>query len=330
LYYFAKDEGFLDFGAITDHSEGITDRQWDYMCMVAEDFNVADEFSTLVGQEWTSFSPSHCGHRNVYYRDGKRRPIMRADDPKYDELEKLYAALKDEEALIIPHHSSNAVMGVEWNVGFDEKHEIAAEMHSCWGSSELSEEDGNIAAIKMHNGTKPGRFVMDALRMGRKYGFVGGGDIHCGRPGDSLPFACWETEDGIKYTHMYVAGFTCVSLPQNTRENIYDAIKNRATWVTTQQRYYLEYGIDGNNMGSVIAAGNGEHVLHVLCATNEDIVDCRLMGKDGEVKIFKPDEENKMRIRIDEKLRLEEGFYYIRVTTAGGNMAWASPIWITK
>ncbi len=39
LYTFARDEAFLDFFSVSDHSEWITDRQWDYFCAVANDFN---------------------------------------------------------------------------------------------------------------------------------------------------------------------------------------------------------------------------------------------------------------------------------------------------
>ncbi|MBE6884747.1 MAG: DUF3604 domain-containing protein [Ruminococcaceae bacterium] len=332
LYYYAKDEGFLDFGAITDHSEGITDRQWDYMCAVTEDFNIPGEFSTLIGEEWTSFAPSHCGHRNIYYRDGQRRPIYRSTDEHYDDIDKLYDTLKEEEAMAIPHHSSNIIMGVNWDAGHDPRLEPAVEIYSCWGSSELSKEDGNIAPLLAEGGTTPGQYIRDALRRGRRFGFVGGGDIHCGRPGDSFNQTCWTKKDGsgTEFHHQYVAGFTCASLPQNTRENIYDAIQNRATWVTTQQRYYLEYTIDGCNMGSQIVNGTGIHQLHILCVSNEDIVDCRLLSAYGEVAVFHPDPANPLILRIDTDLSLEKGVYYPRITTVGGNMAWASPIWIAK
>jgi len=66
LYAYARDEGFLDFGALSDHVEALTGRQWEYFVSVTNDFNAPNRFATLVGQEWTSHKP---GHRNIYYRD---------------------------------------------------------------------------------------------------------------------------------------------------------------------------------------------------------------------------------------------------------------------
>ena len=63
-------EAFLDFGAISDHMEAITDRQWDYFQAVSNDYNEPERFATLIGQEWTNHNP---GHRNIYYR-GNRGP----------------------------------------------------------------------------------------------------------------------------------------------------------------------------------------------------------------------------------------------------------------
>ena len=49
LYAFARDEAFLDFGAISDHMEGVTDRQWEYFQAVTDDYNHPSRFVTLHG-----------------------------------------------------------------------------------------------------------------------------------------------------------------------------------------------------------------------------------------------------------------------------------------
>ncbi len=38
LYAFARDEAFLDFGSVSDHMEGITERQWEYFQSVINDY----------------------------------------------------------------------------------------------------------------------------------------------------------------------------------------------------------------------------------------------------------------------------------------------------
>lgn len=326
LYFFARDEGFLDFGAITDHVEGITDRQWEYMVGVTNDFNLPGEFSTLVGQEWTSFAPSGCGHRNLYYR-GDAAPVLRSDDPRYDTLEKLWAALEGTDVLCIPHHSANIMMGVNWDCGWNRELEPAVEITSVWGSSEIEEEKGNVMPIRVEGGVKAGQYVYDALKRGYRFGFVGGGDIHDGRPGDCFRGGLWRTPDGkIERRDTYQSGFTAVRLPENTREGIYDAIAARGTYATTQKRFYMEFTVDGNEMGSEIAQ-RGSHSVHIFCATDEPIESCTLVGPDGEVAKFFTD-ENRLRLRADANLPFKAGFYYPRLVTQNGNMAWASPVWI--
>jgi hypothetical protein len=119
LYAFARDEAFLDFGAITDHVEALTDRQWEYFVSVTNDYNQPGRFATLVGQEWTKHNP---GHRNIYYRKNSG-PVLRSTDPRYDSLDKLWNALAQHDAIAIPHHTANRIMGVDWDAGWNPEFE---------------------------------------------------------------------------------------------------------------------------------------------------------------------------------------------------------------
>ncbi|MCX7704902.1 MAG: DUF3604 domain-containing protein, partial [bacterium] len=179
LYTFARDEAFLDFFSISDHSEWITDRQWEYFCGVANDFNEDGRFVTLIAQEWTDHT---VGHRNIYF-PGDTGPILRAG---VNSLERVYEIARKFNAIVIPHHSANERMGVDWKLNHDPQLERLVEIYSVWGSSEISVEKGNTRPIRILGGEKKGQHVIDALNMGYKLGFVGGGDIHDGRPGDEL------------------------------------------------------------------------------------------------------------------------------------------------
>ena len=216
LYAFARDEAFLDFGAIADHMEGVTDRQWDYFQAVTNDFNAPGRFVTLQGQEWTNHDPKvgAPGHRNVYYR-GDGGPVLRSDDPKCDTLPKLWAtldALKGIQAVAIPHHSANTVMGVNWEQGWNPGYEKAVEVYSVWGNSERPAEAGNPRPMEDKNlgGEMKGRHVIDALKRGYRFGFVGGGDIHDGRPGDDLHDISYPPRD----YRIHAQGFTAAITPE--------------------------------------------------------------------------------------------------------------------
>jgi hypothetical protein len=115
-------------------------------------------------------------------------------------------------------------------------------------------------------------------------------------------------------------------IEENARENLFDAIAFQKTCASTQQRYYLEYSIDGQEMGSTIKC-SGKKAIHIFCATDTPILDCRLIGTEGEVARYLPEKDG-LRLKVDEDRDIPAGFYYPRITTANNNLAWASPIWI--
>ena len=247
LYAFARDEAFLDIFALADHSEFLTDRQWDYFTAVTNDFDEPDRFATLVGFEWTC---KRYGHRNVYY-PGSSGPILRCTDPEQGELACVYETAREHRALVVPHHSANAVMGVPWERGHDEEVERLVEVHSIWGNSERPETDGNPHPIRTNQGEKPGQHVLDALKMGRRYGMVGGGDIHDGRPGDELHSL---QEMPPQYRFLSRQGIMAVRAKRLTRKAIFNALWNRQCYATTNSRIYLEFDVCGKPMGSQVAA----------------------------------------------------------------------------
>ena len=319
LYAFARDEGFLDFGAISDHMEAVTDRQWDYFQAVTNDYNEPGRFVTLIGQEWTNHNPDvgAPGHRNIYYR-GDGGPALRSNSPDCDTLEKLWSKLdsfSNIESLAIPHHSANVVMGVDWEQGWNPKYEKAVEIHSVWENSERHMDDGNIMAIQALQGEMRGRHVVDALRRGYRFGFVGGGDIHDGRPGDELnnesfpprPFRTWP------------AGYTAVLVPSLTREAVFDAIRDRRTYATTQSRIYLDVTFNKATSG---------YTLDIAASSEEGIREAAILVNGSDAQKFQPDGDKRIISRGGLSVPIEpDGFCYVRITTEKGNMAWSSPCW---
>lgn len=321
LYAFARNEAFLDFGAISDHMEGVTDRQWDYFQAVTNDFNTPGRFVTLQGQEWTHHNKEFGapGHRNIYYR-GNKGPAIRSNDPACNTLDKLWKfldSLNGIEALAIPHHSANEIMGVDWSLGWNPKYEKAVEIYSVWGSSEKARENGNTRPIRSLGGERNGQHIIDALKKGFRFGFVGGGDIHDGRPGDDLHPASYPPQP--KGSEAYPQGFTACIAPSLTRENIFDSIKDRKTYATTKSRIYLDVDIDSQNLLKIKAA-------------SED-------GISSATVVFNGDDQNKLKPQNDSRILDAEArlpklppddFYYVRVLTKTGNLAWSSPVWGKK
>ncbi|MCK5804884.1 MAG: DUF3604 domain-containing protein [Lentisphaeria bacterium] len=310
LYAFARDEGFLDFGAISDHVEALTDRQWEYFVAVTNDYNEPGRFSTLVGQEWTNHAP---GHRNIYYRTD-HGPILRCTDPRYNTLDKLWAALdklEDLDPIAIPHHSANKVMGVDWDQGWNPKYEKAVEIYSVWGSSEKHADDGNTRPIHSCGGEVRGQHVIDALKRGFHLGFVGGGDIHDGRPGDAMHGDSYPPREFRSHDQ----GLTACLAPVLTREAVHDAIKSRSTYATTLSRIYLDVTRDGMS-------------LNVSAASEQGIQDVVAVTNTGDLVCLEPEGDTRTVEGIIDLSELgSTDFCYVRVTTKTGEMAWSSPTW---
>lgn len=308
LYAFARDEAFLDFGAISDHVEAVTDRQWEYMIGVTNDFNAPGRFATLVGLEWTSMK---CGHRNVYYR-GASGPVLRSTEADADTLDKLWKRLDGIEALAVPHHSANVMMGVDWSLGWNPAREPAVEVYSVWGSSECPAGPGNPRPIRTCKGEMPGRHVVDALKRGYRFGFVGGGDIHDGRPGDDLHSRNFATG----YGDLWPQGLTAAWLPALTRENLYDAVKTRSTYAASRSRMWLQAELE---------AGSG---LRVRTAGEHGIARAEVIRNGVLAATLRPETDPRIIDTLTPAPSLASGeFLYVRVTTARGEMAWSSPVW---
>ena len=319
LYAFARDEAFLDIFAMADHAEFLTDRQWEYFVGVTNDYNQPGSFVTLVGLEWTCH---RYGHRNVYY-PGDNGPILRCTDPVEGELEHVYKVAREHGALVIPHHSANVTMGVNWQLGHDPEVERLVEIHSIWGNSERPAAAGNPYPIRTLKGEKPGQHVMDALKLGRRYGFVGGGDIHDGRPGDECHSLQRMPE---AYGLLSRQGIMAVQAKELTREAIFDALWNRRCYATTNCRIYLEFDVCGQPMGSQVAE-RGRRPIRVYAASETPLARIDIV-RNGEDWARVEPKQMEVLFETEDTKPAGPAWYYARVTRADGQMAWSSPVWV--
>lgn len=322
LYSFARDEAFLDIFALSDHSEYLTDRQWNYFVGVTNDFNNPGHFVTLIGQEWTS--TKKCGHRNIYF-PGNSGPIIRSNESKFSNLENVYEIAHKHKALVIPHHSANVQMGVDWNEGYDPEVERLVEIYSVWGNSERPETEGNTRPIRFLKGEKKGQHIIDALRLGHLFGFVGGGDIHDGRPGDELHNLQAQPQD---YRQIYRQGIMGVWAKDLTRESIFDALWNRRVYATTNVRIFLRFSIAGNPMGSEIKIA-GKLPISVEAVSEIPIARIDLV-KNGLDYLHAEPDCREARWNCEDEPDSDTTWYYIRVTRQDGEMAWSTPIWVSR
>jgi len=105
---------------LNDHWERVQD-----LCRRYEE---PGRFIPILAYEWTNF---RYGHHNVYYLNYDQPIRMPSTLPE------LYSALKNVDALVIPHHTGYPVKatGKDWDY-FDESLSPFAEIYSLHGSSE--------------------------------------------------------------------------------------------------------------------------------------------------------------------------------------------------
>ena len=351
----------LDFGAVSDHDHRYetTDEMWKMTCEAARKYNAPGEFVTFLGYEWAKWRRNGDGDRNVYYLDDDR-PMFRSETGEMDTPEKLFGALSDEKALVIPHHPAYTGNFCDWK-DHNPAFERLVEIYSVWGNSEMAGDHGNPLPIRnprwndpdllKHRGVdpevfnrekppgeEPVGFVQNALSLGWRVGFTAGGDMHLSHPGDDVRKGYVPTA--------YKAGLTGVWASDMTREAIWDALFNRRCFATTSARMILKFSVNGHPMGSEFSISNelearrtrnidfyvsgteAIETVHIIC-NNQTVYTVSPKGQ-REVQFSWEDERDFQEIAIRSAKWCPSPFifYYARVRQVDCEMAWSSPVWI--
>ncbi|MBU7004195.1 MAG: DUF3604 domain-containing protein, partial [Theionarchaea archaeon] len=304
-------------------------------------------FTTFLGYEWAKWRQNGDGDRNVYYLrdDGE---LYRSETGEYDRPNKLFEALKEQDSIVIPHHTAYEGNFCDWSQ-HDPRVERLVEIYSVFGSSERSAAQGNpypvrtgqshdprwlrVSGEKPELAEYPTGFVQECLARGWRVGFTGGGDKHCSHPGD-------EVRSGYPPLD-YKPGLTGVWSSNNNREKIWRSLRDRRCYATTGARMILRISVNGHPMGSEFAMEKDETRSIDLTASGTSRIGSVELVRNNEVlAVEKPN-------RFDAKLHWTDPepfdsvalpstvwsekpyiFYYVRVGQVDGEMGWSSPVWV--
>jgi hypothetical protein len=281
---------------------------------ITQSFYEPGSFTTFFAYEWTSWQT---GHRLVMYRD-YGHGIYRWIDQLYDTPEELWNALDQQGApyLSIPH-----LMG-EWADKF--------EVHPLW--TQINNEGQRVGEIHSHhNHRNAQRFEIGpddtwsyqhAWHLGHRIGLIGSSDNHLGTPGINN-FTPRIGQAG---------GLAVVLAEHNDRDSIWDAMWNRRTYATTGTRIYLDFQIDGHQMGEEYAS-TGDPAISATVAGTGALAAVELIKHDhaGYAVLHTEQPEGDLCTfeLVDEDFETDS-FYYVRVTQVDGEMAWSSPTWVDR
>jgi hypothetical protein len=244
------------------------------------------------------------GHKVVYVPDASAAIVSRDVEPTG---EGLAARLRGTGAIAVPHH-------VGWTGADEAAHD--PEIQPIW-------EICSCHGCYLHAGHPLGQrgdlreqMIESVLARGRRFGFIACSDGH-----------------GLLHHHgvgrkrdPFRTGLTAVLATACTREAILAALRARRCYATSGVPILLSVDAGGQPMGSEITLAPGAALsVHVVAEAGEPIRELALVGADGDL-VTEAKDAPRAELRAD----VGAGWFYARVVTASGEMAWSSPVFVER
>ncbi len=274
-----------------------------------------DDFVPFLGFEW--MGPGGSGHHNVYF-DGCFGEVTQSAflsgldgaGGLYEFMDTMVSENPGLRVIAVPHASKYTGFGWE---DIDDEARPSAEVFSEWGES--MEPDGL-------------RSVPDGLLAGNTLGFIASSDNHDGFMGNPLAL---KNDKG---------GLVAALATDRTRDAIFDAITERATYATAVERIialsWTEEDGYRSRMGQVLVGfeptftleihGTQElvsaslHRIYLEGDADEVVYETTLAGLEDSVLTFAPGDDG---YELD-----EPALFYWYVDQQGDGQAWTSPVYL--
>ena len=310
-FRYMMDAGAMDFYLVTDH-KGTSDTEYSWWrTEKAEDmFHVPGRFVTLFGYERSLSYPN--GHRNIIFAERGNRPIPITQQERDSSTGPfLYDALRKQNG-IATSHTSHTTMGTDWR---DNDPELEPIVELFQGARTSAEHEGaplasSAARSDLWAGNyRPKGFVWLAWEKGYKLGVQASSD----HVSTHTSYAMVLTEDF-------------------TRQGLLDAMRKRHTYAATSNiilDFRLRAEGEEHIQGDDFSTAAIPTVKAVIRGTN-GIKEVAVV-RDNQYVHTRKGEGERMEFEFREQ-SLDPGghYYYVRVEQEDGNVAWASPIWVTK
>jgi len=302
-FEFGRDVANLDVCALTDHGHF----DWQQNINSVKKFYEPGKYVTLLAQE----SGAGHDHMNFYFLHDNTDHI-KSWPKKYDQL---YEILHKQyntgtpEVITGPHHFTYHRGDDRYPFGiFDTRTARFVEVYSSHGTSEYLGNPRPCAGA-----CDKEKFMQAGLEMGRRFGVIGSSDTHASNPGRSI------------WGH-YKSGLVAFLAKELTREAIWNALWNYDVYATSFDRIYVEFTINGQEMGEEITA-KGKCKIKYYVIGKTDNIKVFLIHNNKECRV---DSSKTGLVEIDFEHTPAKGnnFYYLRVVQDNGERAWSTPIWV--
>jgi len=305
-YRYAIDVAKIDFLGISDHDQDILKHRYDrderplqsFMWWRSEKlvdiFHAGPRFTAIYGFEHGGGYKNRGGHQNIMYTE-RGNPCIEVDAPA-----DVWSQLEGRNAVMIPHQLADGGSATDWeryNIGWMP----VAEMFQARGSYEY------MGTPRMATVQREGHYIWDALAKGLRVGVIASSD------------------HGL--THGAYAG---VYATDRTREAILDAMRARRTFGATDT-IALDFRVGEHMMGEEVEV-EGDPTFRVRITGTDALRRIDIIS-EGQFVYTRTREPGAPEDEFEVMLELPEGetrYYYLRCIQANDEMAWSSPIWVTR
>ena len=312
VYRYAIDAGALDFLEITDHNQRTgpdLEYVWWRTQKLTDVYNNAPHFITLFGYERSLGFPN--GHRNIINATRGFRTFPMTHVPGKglapDDTKQLYRYARKTGSIIISH-TSGTRMGTDWRDNDPEVEPVVEIYQGARTSYEYEGAPKSATPGDRHargSGYQPEGFVWRAWEKGLRLGVIASSD---------------HGSTHISYASVYAAA--------PTRQAILDSLRRRHTFGATDN-IILELRTNRHFMGDEFTQAEPPklQVRAIGCAELTELA----IVKDLNFVYSTDPQGSQVELEWqDRDFGPGTHLYYIRCQQADGQIAWSSPIWITK
>jgi hypothetical protein len=312
VYRYGLDAAAFDYIAPTDHQTGFDHEfTWWQNQKLVDLFLIPGSFTPLFAYERSLRFPN--GHRNIVFahRGVRTFPIPANEASGEVGAARLFDHLRQNRGISMPHSSATA-QGTDWR---DNDPEIEPLIEIYQGYRTSYEYEGAPRAASRLNqhiqksGWQPEGFWWNALAKGYKLGVQASSDH-------------WSTH----------ISYACLLSENFTRDGLFDAIRRRHAYAATDN---IILDFRARSQGSSYIMGDsfssqGPPQLSVRAFGTGAIKQIDLIKNQSFIYTIRPGTKQANFEFTDQNFSTGANYYYVRVLQEDGQMAWSSPIWITK
>jgi hypothetical protein len=313
LYRYALDAAAMDFIAVTDHGAGNDAEYSWWRTQKSNDlFFIPGAFTPLYGYERSLLYPN--GHRNVVFdhRGVRTLPTSAEERQGKEGAAKLYRYLRENNGIAFTHTSATD-QGTDWRDN-DPVVEPLTEIYQGFRNS-YEHEGAPKSAVGdrpylWKSGYRPLGFYWNALAKGYKLGIQ-------------------ASSDHVS-THL---SYACVITTGLSRREIVDAMRARRTYGATDNILLdvrlVEPGGAEHWMGESVTSSAAPR-LRIHAVGTGPLARIDVVRNGRYVFSTEPGRAEYSTTYTDSESGTGESYYYVRVLQVDGQVAWGSPIWVTR